>query len=460
MYFRADNHIEIMKNTIFILFVVAFNIQLVAQCWDTVSVGERHSVAIKTDGTLWAWGDNTDGQIGDGTEIEKSYPVQIGTDNTWSQISAGQLYTMAIKTDGTLWGWGRNLDGQLGDGTFSSKQFPVQIGNETNWKLVSAGEIHTLAIKMDSTLWSWGGNSYGELGDGSNLNQIEPIQIGTDTWKFIAAGYNYSIAIKSDGTLWGWGNNADGQLGDGTNINKNIPVQISVDTDWCSVAVGFHTLILKIDGTLWGTGDNTLGQLGIGSIVSVNTLIQIGTEIDWKSVSVGLGFSILLNEDGTLWGMGGNSNGQLMNYMDNWPVVNPVSVDFGNNWSLISCNKYDGLAININNDLIGWGYNGHGQSGDGETPVSCTSGGISISELSKNSTVFSVFPNPVKDVVSIQTNDGSVIDKIEIIDLAGRIYTEKEGDFNQINIEKLPKGMYLLFVYIDDTVYREKIMKQ
>jgi alpha-tubulin suppressor-like RCC1 family protein len=130
---------------------------------------------------------------------------------------------MAIKTNGTLWAWGSNSLGQLGDGTTTNKNIPTQIGTATDWKIVAGGLDHSLAIKNNGTLWAWGNNSSGQLGNGSTTRSTIPIQIGTATdWKMIVGGTNFSIALKNNGTLWAWGLNNMGQLGDGTTINKNI----------------------------------------------------------------------------------------------------------------------------------------------------------------------------------------------------------------------------------------------
>jgi len=232
-----------------------------------IGAGINHSVTLKTDGTIWAWGYNYGGQLGDGTTVDKSSPVQAGSDTNWSSVAAGQYYTIAIKADGTLWAWGANNYGQLGDGTTTNSSSPIQVGADSDWSSVAAGYDHTIAVKTDGTLWAWGGNGLGQLGDGTTTNSSSPLQVGSDTnWSSVAAGLYYTIAIKTDGTLWSWGRNYLGQLGDGTTVDKSNPVQVGTDTNWSSVAGGSaYTIALKADGTLWSWGrNNNYGQLGDG----------------------------------------------------------------------------------------------------------------------------------------------------------------------------------------------------
>ena len=200
-------------------------------CWQSISAGYKYSLALKTDGTLWAWGHNGFGQIGDGTNINKNAPIQIGNATNWQSISAGNFFSLALKTDGTLWAWGRNLWGQLGDGTNTDKNSPTQIGVDTDWQSIIAGDNHSLALKTDGTLWAWGLNFYGQFGDGTNTSSNTPTQIGSSNdWQSISGGNIYSLALKTDGSLWAWGSNEFGELGDGTNIDKNIPIYIKCPT--------------------------------------------------------------------------------------------------------------------------------------------------------------------------------------------------------------------------------------
>ena len=227
------------------------------------AAGGRHSAAIKTDGSLWLWGANDFGQLGDGTLTNRSGPTQTSSANTnWSRIACGQSHTLAIKTDGTLWAWGRNTSGQLGKGNYIDLSSPSQVGTNTDFKVIACGWQHSAAINSSNTLFLWGDNSKGQLGDQTTTNKNSPVQTiasGTN-WTQVACGELHTVAIKSDGTLWGWGDNTSGQLGlsEGFNLPRSSPVQtIAGGTNWKKVSAGgYHSLATRNDGTLWGWGDN------------------------------------------------------------------------------------------------------------------------------------------------------------------------------------------------------------
>jgi len=221
-----------------------------------IAAGYDHAVAIQSDGSLWTWGANSLGQIGDGTTSNRLSPYRIDVGAEWSDIAAGKFYTLAVRSDGTLWAWGANNYGQLGDGTIVNRFAPVQIGTDADWAAVSAGTVHSLALKTNGTLWAWGRNVSGQIGDGTKTDRYAPVPIGTAAeWIAIAAGTSHSLAIRSDGTLWAWGANDLGQLGDGTTIQHSVPVHVGTETDWASIDGGDkYTLAIKTDGSLWAWG--------------------------------------------------------------------------------------------------------------------------------------------------------------------------------------------------------------
>jgi alpha-tubulin suppressor-like RCC1 family protein len=240
--------------------------------WTDVSCGYQYGLAVRQDGTLWAWGrTDNNGSLGDGTNNYSASPIQIGTDTSWSKVYAGELHSMAIKTNGTLWAWGSNVYGYLGDGTQTGRNSPVQIGTGTDWASIALGDRHSLGIKTNGTLWAWGYNDQGQVGDGTSGNfRTSPIQIGTGTnWKSVAAGYFHSIGLKTDGTLWSWGYGANSALGQGNTTTYLVPTQIGTATDWgilaSSKGATNHHHAVKANGAIYGWGVNNNYNLGDGT---------------------------------------------------------------------------------------------------------------------------------------------------------------------------------------------------
>jgi len=323
--------------------------------WKLVSGGPNHTAAIKTDGTLWLWGYNTYGALGDNTTVSKSSPVQTVAGGTnWKLVASGYYHTAAIKTDGTLWLWGRNTYGQLGDNTITHRSSPVQtVAGGTNWKSVASGGYHTAAIKTDGTLWLWGRNTYGQLGDGSSVvHRSSPIQTvaGGTNWKSVAGGGYHTAAIKTDGTLWLWGRNNYGQLGNNTSGNsKSSPVQtISGGTNWKLVSCGYyHTAAIKTDGTLWLWGWNAVfGNLGDNTVAAKSSPVQtIAAGTNWKSVACGRFHTVAIKTDGTLWTWGRNTYGGLGDNTITHRSSPVQTISAGTNWKQVACGGYHTAAI-------------------------------------------------------------------------------------------------------------------
>jgi alpha-tubulin suppressor-like RCC1 family protein len=197
-------------------------------------MGSAFTVARKTDGTLWSWGQNGSGQLGINIgNYDRSSPVQVGALTNWSKISAGTAHCLAVKTDGTLWAWGKNSNGELGINNTYYRSSPVQVGSLTDWLQVSGGNTHSLAVKTNGTLWAWGNGSQGMLGLNNTIDRSSPVQVGVLTnWVNVSAGNSNSAAIKADGTLWTWGENGDGQLGQNNLTYRSSPVQVGALTAW------------------------------------------------------------------------------------------------------------------------------------------------------------------------------------------------------------------------------------
>ncbi|KAF0220575.1 MAG: regulator of chromosome condensation [Geobacteraceae bacterium] len=239
--------------------------------WKSVSAGDYHTVAMKTDGTLWAWGDSADGTLGTGetySGIIVPTPTQIGAETNWVAAATGNDHTMAVKADGTLWGWGSNQVGQLGDETNLEGRAPIKIGADTDWAAVTNRGSQTVARKKNGTLFTWGLNADGQLGDGTSINKDLPTKVNDDAnWTAISSGKNHSVALKDDGTLLAWGDNEDGQCGDGkVELKIATPKPIGTTKDFVALDAGeLHTVVMKKNGTIWAMGDNTLGQLCNGT---------------------------------------------------------------------------------------------------------------------------------------------------------------------------------------------------
>lgn len=326
---------------------VSSPVQVGAVFWSQISAGgtsiSGNVSAIKTDGTLWAWGDGADGLLGlNDTNINRSSPTQVGALNTWYQTSAGLSgnSNAAIKTDGTLWAWGNNPFGQLGTNNTIARSSPVQVGALTTWSQIAAGSSHMGAIKTDGTLWIWGRNTNGQLGNGAILpsNVSSPIQVGALTnWAQVSLGVNYTAAIKTDGTLWTWGVNTLGCLGQDDLIARSSPVQVGALTTWSSVSPGFYqTGAIKTDGSLWTWGNNGSGRLGLNDdeTIDKSSPVQVGSLYTWAQISMGNGVGAAIKTDDTLWTWGSGSSG-VTGHNDTIARSSPVQVG-ASTWTQIS----------------------------------------------------------------------------------------------------------------------------
>jgi len=308
------------------------------------AINNAHNAGVKQDGILWTWGNNASyGQLGLGDKVNRSSPTQVGSDTNWNKVNDGNAHKVAVKTDGTMWSWGNNTTGQLGQGPSNGSIYqlncssPVQVGALTNWSNVACGASHTLALKTNGTLWSFGYNSYGgALGLGDTANRYSPVQVGAGTnWSKISAGAYHSAAIKSDGTLWLWGYNGYGNLGDGTTTNRSSPVQIGSDTNWSLVSAGsYFTVAIKTNGTLWSFGNNGSGQLGLGDTTNRSSPTQVGAGTNWSLVKTGTYHTVALKTDGTLWSFGYNNRGQL-GLNDQTPRSSPTQIGGYSDWSSV-----------------------------------------------------------------------------------------------------------------------------
>ncbi len=271
----------------------------------------------QADTTVWAWGRNYEGQVGDGTVTERWLPVQVDGLAGISALAGGVAHSLALRSDGTVWGWGDNSSSQVGVPGYPILA-PVRIEGLSDAIQIGAGTFHSLALRGDGHVWSWGGNAYGQLGNGTDGSNGRPgVVLGISGVVGIAAGACHCLALRSDGTVWAWGRNSSGQVGDGTmGTDRWAPVQVQGLTNAVAVAAGdAHSLALKSDGTVWSWGDNTNGEIGDGTtsrrlvpvqVASLTSVIRVAS-----GGSPGYGHSLALRSDGTVWGWGSNARGVL-----------------------------------------------------------------------------------------------------------------------------------------------------
>ena len=331
--------------------------------------GANHTVALKADGTVWAWGDNTNGEIGDNTTTPRLTPVQVSGLTNVIAVAAGDHFSVALKQDGTVWAWGINTSGQLGDGTATQRLVPVKVNTLTLVSAISAGNSHCLAWKIDGTVWAWGLNSSGQLGDNSLTTRTSPVQVsGLTGTSGIAAGSTHSLARKTDGTVWAWGQNATGQLGDNSTTNRKVPVQVSGLTSVSAIAGGgSHSLALRTDGTVRSWGFNSNGQLGDNTTTDRHVPVTVTGLTGVADVTAGSAHSVALMSDGTARAWGWNQGGQLGDNTISQRRLTPVTVFNLANVIAVSAGFNHTVAIASGGVIWAWGTNASGQLGDGTT---------------------------------------------------------------------------------------------
>ncbi|MBM7569509.1 RCC1 domain-containing protein [Paenibacillus sacheonensis] len=369
-----------------------------------VAGGRGHGLALKQDGTVWAWGLNYNGQLGEDQFYDRYTPIQVQRLGSVIAIAAGNEHSLALDSDGTVWAWGNNASGQLGDGSGSpglGRYAPNQIKNFSSVVAIDSGANYNLALKSDGSVWAWGANSFGQLGNGTTIERHTPVQVqGLDSVVAISAGTEHSMALKSDGTVWAWGNNTSGQLGDGTTTHRYVPVQVQGINSAVSIATGgSHSLAVKSDGTVWAWGNNTFGQLGDETTIERHTPVQVQGLGSVTAIAAGIrgGHTLAVKSDGTVWAWGNNASGQLGDG-SNINRSSPVQVTNLDSVSAITAGTSHSFAVKRDGTVRSWGLNNYGQLGDG-------------SKTSRSSPVTIAAFNPVPYAETLLYRfDGTILD--------------------------------------------------
>ena len=385
------------------------------------------SLAVGSDGNAYAWGDNSNGQLGDGTSFTRNTPVRVNTpagtpaDFTYVQVSAGAAHSLALGSDGNAYAWGFNGNGRLGDGTTTTRYTPVRVKTpdrktypdlpkDFTYVQVSAGEQHSLALGSDGNAYAWGYNSNGQLGDGTSFTWNTPVRVNTPagtpadfTYVQVSAGAAHSLALGSDGNAYAWGYNGNGRLGDGTTSSyQTTPVRVKTpdrstypdlpkDFTYLQVSAGnLHSLALGSDGNAYAWGDNSNGQLGDGTRTDRYTPVRVKTpdrntypdlpkDFTYLQINAGADHSLAVGSDGYAYAWGCNWYGQLGNntssgYSDLNPVpmrvrdrASPSDKSKGLQAAQVSGGYHYSLAVGSDGNAWAWGYNSDGQLGDGTT---------------------------------------------------------------------------------------------
>jgi alpha-tubulin suppressor-like RCC1 family protein len=473
---------KLLLTTVFaLLFTLSTLGQSGTGCWRMVSAGENFSLGIKTDGTLWAWGQNSN-RLGLGLAnlANQNLPTQVGTANDWATVSAGNVHSLAVKTNGTLWSWGNGQFGQLGNGVFNSATPNVtQVGTATDWLTVSAGNRFSLAIKTTGTLWSWGWNNVGQLGINNVIDQNLPVQVGTaSNWVEIDAGNQHSLAIDNTGNIYAWGDNTFGQFGNATNTSSLIPIVVSTSNNWLEVSAGLdHSMALNTSGILFTFGNNTNGQLGDGTNTASNVMIPIsftnpGIVNQYIAISAGGGHSLAIDTNNALFSCGQNIQGQLgLGNNTNVNILNQVGTS--TTWFFISAGDTHSLAMETTSSLWSTGRNLEGALGIGTFIFSYNSlQSVSCPTLSNETHLLdkvdiSLYPNPTNDIVKVDYNlvNSSKV-TIRVTNIQGQIVNEIKIDSKigtqteVIDLSNQSSGMYFITLTTENSTFTEKVVKR
>ncbi|HPC82152.1 MAG TPA: PKD domain-containing protein [Thermoanaerobaculaceae bacterium] len=391
--------------------------------------GRGHRIALRSNGSVWGWGANAYGQLGNGNNTTQSAPVQVVGLGNIKQIAVGELHTLALGTDGKVWAWGRNVRGTLGDGTFEDRNIPVQVRGLSGIVHIAAGNEASYAVGSDGKVYAWGANSSGELGDGTTTPRNVPVAVeGLSNVVEVAGGWAFALARKSDGTVWAWGYNADGELGDGTRVGRLKPVRVVDVTGATGIAAGdWQGYAIVAGGKVRAWGIDLYGQLGVGRNVISASPVSHSTLGELVAVA-SLGYhNLAVRSDGRVLSWGDNQSGQL-GYSTQWVVsVEPQEVPGLTDIVAVAAGRWHSLALSSSGEVWAWGSNAWGQLGSGSTvsrttparveglpPIAAiAAGGNHSLALSRTGTIWAWGYNG-----SGQLGDGSKVNRLTPVELA------------------------------------------
>ena len=369
------------RRTLTIVGLLTFAMPFVAFCTDVVSIwgGARGTVVKKSDGTVWTWGANFGGKLGIGlastnlgrvlVPAEVHGPGDVSFLNSLNAIMGGEVHNVALKSDGTVWAWGANIFGQLGNGSTNEAHTPVQVSGLSSVTALGGRGYHTLAIDAGGSVWGWGWNSAGELGNGTTNPTTVPVKVvGLTNAAVVSAGYKFSIALMPNGTVFQWGHGR--VIG-----NSYTPVQTPGLSNIISISAGWdQALALRSDHTVWAWGLNGVGELGDGTTINRTNPVPVTTLSNIMAVSGGDWHSSALGSDGTVWKWGRNDVGQLGNgtadgagnYIPH-PLPARVQLDnYGASFSsivMVAARDWHNIAVKSDGSVWQWGANDQGQCG-------------------------------------------------------------------------------------------------
>jgi alpha-tubulin suppressor-like RCC1 family protein len=353
-----------------------------------LAAGFSHSLGPDANGRLLAWGDNRSGQLGDGSAQERNRPVPVALPSSAHKavaVAAGSTHSLALAADGSVWAWGHNQSGQLGDGSKTDRPSPKRVSGVHDVRAVAAGAGFSLVLEADGTVLAWGNNQSGQLGDGNApIDHASPEKVyglgPGSTVTAIAAGSSFGLVLKRDGSVFGWGNGTSGQIGDGAATKRSAPtavVGLGAGSGVVQIAAGgSFAMALKRDGSVWAWGNNASGQLGDGTAPTDHRVPVpvkgLGSGSRVVQVTGGNSFALALKSDGTVFAWGNNESGELGDGSaptDHHTPVRVPDLDASNPVIGISAGGSHSLALRRDGAVLAWGNNSHGQLGDGTAPT-------------------------------------------------------------------------------------------